>query len=171
MQIEIKKAKRKGDGLQLTCNRTEGGQTFQSPAELHPAPIHPNLDKALNALRVHYAGIMGFVNPKKIRDFDTFEETKLEDYRLNGFAIDRKGDGVVLIGMIKTPAGKWSALNTPNTLFEQEETTRYSGMDDLIKKLDEAKKRVYAYLAGDEIGEAKQGTLEMPEVAEMAEAE
>lgn len=169
--VEIKAAKRKGDGLLLNCNRTEGGRTYQSPAENHPHPIHPNLDAALNGLRIHFACIMNLVNPKKIKDVRVVKPEMLEDFRINGFSVSTKGDGVVLKGMVKSYAGKWSALNTSLILFEQEETTRYLFMDQLIEDLDECKARIQKYLGGEEIGEAKQTKLELPDATEPEEVE
>lgn len=169
--ITLKKVKRKGEGLLINCQRTEDGRPYLSPGEIHPDPIHKKMVEAFEALRVHYACMFGFIQASSTKDPKKVKEEHLSDYRVNGYALSSKGDGIMLLGMIKAESGRWSSLNTPLTLFEQEENAYYF-MDELqnaIKKLDE---RVLAYLNGTELG-VSQGKLDLPEQSaeELAEEE
>lgn len=164
--VTIKKVKRKGDGLLLNCDRTISGHTFQSPGEIHPTPIHDDLDTAIDGLRIHFACILGLVATKKIKDITAVKPEMLSDFRVTGYSITRKGDGVVITGMIKAPSGRWSAINTSATRFEEDEASKYYFMDNLQADLKSIESEISQYLAGDKVGVAKQGTLEMPDAVE-----
>lgn len=121
MVSEIKAVKRLNEGLELHCIRTENGLTFDSPGEKHPTPIHPNLDKSLNNIAVHFGLIMGLIKLNDVADVKKVKPEMLQDIRINGYSISAKGDTITIKGMIKAYGGQWSSLNTPAQLLNPKE--------------------------------------------------
>lgn len=165
MSIEILKVRlhetKKGTGLILHVDRGEEG----SSVETHKPTIHKDLKKALDALRIHFAVMVGYISPGEV-EIAHVDEDQVENFIVKGYSIG--GDegegtrGIIISGRKILTNGLAHNYNTPFYRFEQAPESRYVFMDDVIAKVAVIESEVSAYLNGKR-GEDPQMNLDFEE--------
>lgn len=156
-EIIIEKVKFTKDGAEIIfkSNSIIADQAVQDGNKIERSrPPHPDLLKALKVLVPHYLLITG-LNPIAIdadylqkRNIISEENEQVKSFAIYGFSLSGEGDGegVILLGKKKTPAGKTIAIPCPSQGLTGEKG--YQFKDILLEDLNEAIEEIEAYIGG-----------------------
>lgn len=147
--VKLTKIK-KGQGLSLTLERSEGGDPMTA-SENHKGLIHPDLKAAFNRLRIHLAILCGYVKPSAVEDIIKPPEKLFENFHVHAYSIggDDNNSGIVISGHhIVHGSGLSVTLNTPFTRFDIDPKSRYIYMDDVRAAVTVVEGEVHEYLTG-----------------------
>lgn len=163
MQVTIERAKisAKKEGIDLTYSRQdEKGEPVETSEQFKGA-FHPDLKLAFENMACHLAIMTGYVLPSQVKDITNPKEELFESFHVTSFSLGGTDDmpGVVVSGHKKLPNGKTVTLNTPFTLFNESEQTRYQFMDDLEERLERVKNEIIIYMKGEKRADDPQGSL------------
>lgn len=144
-----------GHGLNITTvERDSKGDEISGPGRNHKALIHPDLKKALDQLKPHYAVLVNILPVNEYPGTTEEHQKLLDKVFVSGFSIGGTDDtpGVTITGHYHNYRGKAVITNSPFELFDAKPESRYEHMDDLRGTLDLLKVRVHRYLDGEERG-------------------
>lgn len=121
------------------------------------ALVHPNLQRAMDRLRVHWGLVVGFIKPKEVKNIaapDGQLVDKIKVYGFSWFGGDEGNDGLQIMATLTTPGGYSVSFPTPSQALKRNAVpeTRYSYMDEVLAIMEEVEERVDAYLDGSERG-------------------
>jgi len=157
----------KKEFLKIGFSRIEVDGSTTSVSEDHKAPVHIDLKSRFKSLSPHLGLLCDYLSTRQIKDINNYDPELVESFIVTGISIGGgdDNDGIILSGYKLTKSGRAIILNTPFTLIEEVEETRYRYMDSLMEKVKELIKEVELYLGGKR-GEEPQGTLDFPPEAE-----
>lgn len=154
IKVRLHKTK-KGNGLVLTYKKKENEDPVDG-VETHKAPIHQDLQQAIDALAIHLACMTFYVKGSQVEDIAMPAPELSEKFHVNGYSIggDDDNPGIVISGHHIGPNGLAVILNTPFRKFNESPASRYEFMDDLVARVNVIEEEVGQYLNGDKRGEA-----------------
>lgn len=132
---------KKGEKLELTLDEAD-----ISPAELERKGLnkcHPDLIASVQALRPHLAILCSYCAEK-----DVLKYKDLDKFTVTGYSIGGKEDtpGFTITGYRQTYRGGTLSLNTPFTLFEEKDDSRYALVGDVEAKIKAINTEVVKYV-------------------------
>lgn len=158
--IKIHKMKLVKGGEKLNVAYEDMGDCPSDDDKTCRNPCHKDLIEATQALRVHLAVITEYI-PEK----NAFKNEDIDNFVVTGYSIggNEESPGIIITGYRLTKKGKTVTLNTPFTRFEEDDNTRYTHMDDLMRKITVIEKEIIRYLKEGKKAEDPQGSLDFPE--------
>jgi hypothetical protein len=150
----------KANALSVSYKETEGEN--QAPVTKGPftAPVHEDLILSVSKMDIHLAVMSGQVGISQVnikKPGDVVEGFHAKSYAFTGAGDKKKG--VIISGNRVLENGKVFNFNTPNYLIEENETTRYPFMDQLLKAIDRVNVEALAFMDGTKRGTEAQGKL------------
>jgi len=155
--IQIKKVRlTKQERLEIKYKKEEADKSTSEVEEKHGSKVHNDFKDALDKMRIHMAMLFGFVRPNEIKDPVSYM-TGVENYFVQSFSISGEDEdqGIVISGYRILPSKKAAIINTPFTRFNEDETTRYKHMDELLKVVTEVREETIKYMGGKFAEEAQ----------------
>lgn len=121
------------------------------------AMVHPNLQRELDRLAVHWGMVVGFIQPKVVKNVakpDAWLVDKIRVYGFSWFGGDEGNDGLQIMATLTTPGGYSVSFPTPSQALKRNAVpeTRYAYMDEVLAIMEKVEERVDAYLDGTERG-------------------
>lgn len=148
----------KRETLEWQLEKAEGGKRSEDSKEI----VHEDLKTAIDALRIHWAILCGYVQPAQVKDIETPPEDLVNDIHIHGFSFggDDGAEWIIITGHKILSTKKAVNVNTPMTRFEEDEKTAYVFIDDLEEKRARIDKEVRAYIDKSKLGKSAQQTLD-----------
>jgi hypothetical protein len=160
MKIEIHKVHLdKKNNVSFSYKQTDKEAT--APVEKGPytAEVHEDLILAMAKLDIHLAAMTGqyklvadAIDDVPAQDYESFHA---KSYSFTGDKIK----GIIISGHRVLENGKVFNFNTPNYLLEQNETTGYLYMEDVLDAVERINKEAKAFLDGSKRGKDPQGKI------------
>lgn len=135
----------------LFRQKNDDGKTIKGTHESDGIP-HPDFFTAMKSLRVHYAILTGYEQPKNVKKPEEHNTELIESFHVSGFSIhgkDEEDQAIIITGhRIHPISGKAIIINTPLTKLNEDEKTSYKFSEQLIEAVDQVKKEAKAYMGG-----------------------
>lgn len=141
--------------VELTIIETDKDGSRDAAAITKRALVHPDLQRSLDKLRVHWGLMMDYINPKQVKDINNPDEKLLEAITIYGYAYSGGDDDnatISILGRRTVMGGHCPSVASKNWMIEGNPETRYIFMDELVGIMEEVQERVDAYIDGTERG-------------------
>ena len=162
--ITIEKVRiEKEDSLTINFSKVSNGSSSHHSDTFYQR-MHPDLKKKFSEFRIHLALLCDYVSTQQLKSLEKYNKDLVEKFHVTSISI-KPDEGVVITGHKMTKMKKAVILNSPFTLFNQDEKTAYRYQQELSDLVQELINEVMQYLNGKK-GEEPQGSLEFPDEKE-----
>jgi hypothetical protein len=157
--ITIEKVKvEKDDALTINFSKVSNGSSSHH-SDSFDQRMHPDLNKKFGEFRIHLALLCDYVSTQQLKSLEKYNKELVEKFHVSSISI-KPDEGVVITGHKITKLKKAVILNTPFTLFNQDEKTAYSYQKELSDLVEDFIKEVLEYLDGSKKGEDPQQSFD-----------
>lgn len=160
-KVKFKKAVEKG--VSITYLKFDGGGKRRESVITDKYPPHDDFKVAMAKLTPHFVLISELIPVGKLKHAVDVTEKELEGYRVSGVTISGEGpkETITITGYRTLSTGRGYVINTPATLVENEQDSKYKFMDELLADIEDIRTHAQEYLGGKCGTPTAQGELEL----------
>jgi len=156
----VQKFKIIGKTVELTILETDKDGSREAATITKHALVHPDLQRALDLLRVHWGLMFDYIDPKSVKNIAAPDEKLVEKVHVYGYAYSGGDDGdaaLSILGRRTTMGGHSFSAASHAWHLEGNPDARYLHMAELVRIMKLVEAEVDAYLDGSKRGKDTDG--------------